>query len=166
MSHVNLDVHYMKLMNPDFLGSWDFEKNERKILTIKDVDMREVYSQEKKDKEGKPTLIFAENVKPMILSKKNSKSVASALKSSIVADWIGKKIEVYTNWEKHFGQEAFILRVKSTAPVIKKPTMTEAQKRSAAEKDASRELVEKHYSITDEDWDEIESYKTEPSNEG
>ena len=159
MSHINLDVHYMKLLNPEFLGSWDFNEKERKILTIKDVDMREVYSQEKKGKEGKPILIFSENVKPMILSKVNSKSIASALNSTVVSDWIGKKIEVYTNWEKHFGQHSFVLRVKSTAPVIQKPTITDAQKKAAADKGVDRALVEKHYTITDQDWADIEELK-------
>jgi hypothetical protein len=158
MSQVNLDVHYMKLMNPDFLGSWDFNERERKILTIKDIDMREVYSQEKKGKEGKPTLIFAENVKPMILSKVNSKSIASALKSTLVADWVGKKIEVYTNWEKHFGQESFVLRIKSTAPIIKLPAIGKAQAEEAIKRpDLTREFLSKHYTITDEQWKKIET---------
>jgi len=151
-------------MNPDYIGAYAFQPGERKIVTIKTAMQQTVKNAQGSD--DCLVVTFEEKEKPLICNVTNAKSISKVAGSSFIEEWIGTKIELFVAQVSAFGDTVEAVRVKSTAPVIKKPTMTEAQKRSAAEKDASRELVEKHYSITDEDWKEIVGYKTGESNEG
>ena len=161
-----MKTHWKNYQNPDYIGAYSFQPKERKIVTINTTERKVIKGPNNREDECL-VVYFIEDIKPMICNATNSKAISKVVGSPYVEDWPSTKIELYVDSNvKAFGDTVEAVRVKSTAPVIKKPTITEAQKRSAAEKDASRELVEKHYSITDEDWDEIESYKTEPSNEG
>lgn len=152
-----MKTHWKKLTNPDYIGAYAFQPGERKIVTIKTAQQQTVKNAQGSD--DCLVVTFAEKEKPLICNVTNAKSISKVAGSSFIEEWIGVKIELFVAQVSAFGDTVEAVRVKSTAPVIKKPAMTEAQKRSAAEKGATRELVEKHYSITDQDWAEIEGYK-------
>ena len=160
-----MKTHWKKLTNPDYIGAYAFQPGERKIVTIKTAMQKTV-----KNAQGSDDCLvvsFAENEKPLICNVTNAKSISKVAGSSFIEEWIGTKIELFVAQVSAFGDTVEAVRVKSTAPVIQKPTITDAQKKAAADKGVDRALVEKHYSITDQDWADIESLKiNNESNEG
>ena len=65
-------THWKKLTNPDYLGSYDFEQGEERIVTIKDVKRVMVNGPDGKREEC-TVAYFEENYKPMILNVTNQK---------------------------------------------------------------------------------------------
>lgn len=106
-----MKTHWKKLQNPDYLGSWDFQPNEIKLLTIKKVVQEEVYDQQTRMKDLCSVVYWNEPTQKMILNTTNSKAISDLFKSPYIEDWINGKIGVRVEQIKAFGQQMDAVRV-------------------------------------------------------
>lgn len=83
-------------------------------LTIKDIRQEKMQSQKGKE-ESKYVLYFKENSKGFVLNKTNAKRLA-VLYGKMTGSWADKKITLYTEEVKAFGETHNALRVAEAAP--------------------------------------------------
>lgn len=114
----NTLTHWKKLMNPDYLGSYALEPGQDLIVTIKSVGNEEVTGTDGK-KEICSVIHFFENVKPMILNATNNKTIAKLFKTPYIEEWSGRKIQIYTEKVRAFGEIWDALRIRPYLPVEK-----------------------------------------------
>jgi len=106
-----MKTHWKKLQNPDYLGAWDFQPNEIKLLTIKEVKKVDVYDPQTRKKEPCSACFWIEDTKPMILNTTNAKTISAIMKSNFIEDWIGGKIGIRLENVKAFGDYVDAVRV-------------------------------------------------------
>ena len=114
----NTLTHWKKLMNPDYLGSYALEPGQDLIVTIKSVCNEEVTGSDGK-KDICSVIHFVENVKPMILNATNNKTIAKLFKTPYIEEWSGRKIQIYTEKVRAFGEIWDALRIRPYLPVEK-----------------------------------------------
>lgn len=118
-----MKTHWKKLTNPNYLGSWDFEEKEERVLTIKKVTNETVKDQSGNDDEV--VLMEFTTGKPMILNKTNLKATEKALGTAFIEEWSNEKITIYTTLIRAFGEEVNALRISTSKPMPKaKPELT------------------------------------------
>lgn len=120
-------THYKKLMNPDYLGAYDFQPDEERTLTIKKVVIENVDVKDGK-KEDLPIIHFVEPSKPMVMNSTNGKMLGNILESNYIEDWVGKSFTIQVKKIKAFGEWMDALRVKNEKVVKKLPTLTVGSK--------------------------------------
>lgn len=105
-------THWKKLTNPNYIGAWDFQPNETKVVTIVSVTKELVKNQEGKDE---PCIVMkiAETQKPMILNKTNCKLITKVLKTPHIEKWAGHKITLFVTPVRAFGDTVDAIRVKT-----------------------------------------------------
>ena len=108
----NNKTHWRKFLNTTFLNGDEISK-EGKVVTITGFEATEVYSQASKSKQEEGTLTFKEIDKPMILTNRKAKQIATVLGSSFMEDWIGQTVMLYPVQEKHFGVVGAVINVKA-----------------------------------------------------
>jgi hypothetical protein len=151
-----MKTHWKKFHNPDYIGAYAFQPNERKILTIKAVSQQAVKSE--RGSEDCLVVAFTENEKPLICNVTNSKSIQKVAKSPYIEDWKGVKIELYVAEVKAFGDVVEAVRVKQTPPKVTKDELTEthtafANVKKAVESGYTREQVAQKYIVSNEIWE-------------
>jgi hypothetical protein len=104
-------THWKKLQNPLYLGSYDFQPNEERTVTVKDVKREMVKGQE--GTEEHTIVHFVENYKPMIMNATNSKMLTNLSGSPYVEKWIGTSFKLVVVKIKAFGEFIDALRIKS-----------------------------------------------------
>lgn len=112
-------TNWKKLANKDYLGSWDIEQGSDLILTIAQIEQKQVKNPQGKDEE----VIVAEwyeNYKPMILNVTNCKAIAKAHNSEYIEDWIGKRVSLFTTMVSAFGDTTEAIRIRPYAPRVEK----------------------------------------------
>jgi sucrose-6-phosphate hydrolase SacC (GH32 family) len=103
-------MNFRKFFDYRFLSGEDFQKDQEVTLTIKDIRKEEVNT--KGGKEQKPTIIFEQTEKMMVMNKTNAKRIAKLLSSNDTDDWKGKDITLYTESVSAFGAVVDAIRVK------------------------------------------------------
>jgi len=109
-------THWKKLTNPNYLGSWDFNKGEERVLTINNVVQEEVFNPGENAKKSCIVAYFKGNSKPMVLNKTNCKTLEALCKSKYIEDWAGHSIIVHTEKVKAFGKLEDALRILNKKP--------------------------------------------------
>jgi len=104
-------THWKKLQNPLYLGSYDFQPNEERTVTVKDVKREMVKGQE--GTEEHTIVHFVEAYKPMIINATNSKMLTNLSGSPYVEKWIGTSFKLVVVKIKAFGEFIDALRIKS-----------------------------------------------------
>jgi hypothetical protein len=89
------------------------------IVTIDRIELEKVGD----EGQNKPILYFKEQVvagknKGMICGSRVSTTIAKVVGSPILADWIGKQIQIFGINERNFGQEKDVVRVRPVAPKV------------------------------------------------
>ena len=112
-------VHWKKLTNPDFIGSYAFDHGEEKTATIKDVKQELVVGADGK-KETCTVVHFAENLKPLILNRTNAKTITKLYGTGFIDEWVGKKITMTVRNVRAFGETVEAIRIKPEVPKDKK----------------------------------------------
>lgn len=110
-------THWKKLTNPNYLGAYSIENGQDLILTIKYVQEEKVTGTDGK-KDDCVVCHFVENAKPMILNATNMKTITKLYKTPYIEDWAGKKIQIYVEKVKAFGDIVEALRVRDFIPNI------------------------------------------------
>lgn len=108
-------THFKKLFNPDYLGAYSLDPGKDMILTIKSVTVQTVTGPDNR-KEECPVLFFVEPVKPMVLNVTNSKIIQKIYKTPFIEEWVGKKIQIYVDNVKAFGDVVEALRIRNIIP--------------------------------------------------
>ena len=111
-----MKTHWKKTTNPNYLGSWDFQPGEIKVLTIKNVVIDKVFNQQENKEKECTVAHFTEKEKPLILNKTNMKTITKLYGSPYIEDWSNKKIALHTEKVKAFGKIEDAVRVKSELP--------------------------------------------------
>lgn len=145
-------THWKKLTNPTYLGSWDFEENEKRVLQILAVKNETV--KDRNGDEEEVVLVEFLKSKPMILNKTNLKAIEKATESAFIQDWVGKKITLFVSRIKAFGQECDALRIKPTKVIeSKKQKLNNERFNNALEAISTGnftiEELEKKYDLTE-----------------
>ena len=109
-------THWKKLTNPNYIGSWDFQKDEERILTISRVVQEEVFNPSDNSKKHCIVAHFAEDSKPMVLNKTNCKTIQTLYNTPIIEEWAGCKVIVKVEKVRAFGKMEDGLRVKNQKP--------------------------------------------------
>ena len=108
--------HWKKYRNPEYLGSWDFEKGERKTATITKVT-KELVLEPKTNKKEECLIVHLDGgLKPLIVNATNSKAISKMANSNYVEDWAGTKIGLHVEKVKAFGDIFDAVRVMKTLP--------------------------------------------------
>jgi hypothetical protein len=116
-------THWKKLTNPDYLGAYDFQENEKnRVVQIKQVKQQKVKGSDGKEEEC--VIAYFTEGKPMILNKTNMKAITIALKSPIIEDWVGRHVSLHVEKVKAFGDIVDALRVDTTAPKMDQPAQS------------------------------------------
>lgn len=136
-------THWKKLMNPDYLGSYALEPGKDLIATIHTVGNEEVTGSDGK-KEICSVIHFVEGVKPMILNATNNKTIAKLFKTPYIEQWSGRKIQIYTEKVRAFGEVWDALRIRPFLPVEKELLCADCGKKIEAFGKTSADVVAKH----------------------
>ena len=81
-----------------YLGKQHFGPDEKKDVTIADLEEQVVENAQKRTKEVKRILYFQEpNVRPLILNSTNGKRIAKLLDTPYKEEWIGRKITLWVD---------------------------------------------------------------------
>lgn len=115
-------THWKRLANPDYLGAYDFQPGEERIVTVKNVT-RETVSGPDGKKEECTILHFVEKYKPMIMNATNSKMLTKLADSPYVEDWAGKSFKLAVRKIKAFGDMVEALRIMPDKVIKQKPKL-------------------------------------------
>lgn len=111
-------THWKKLTNPDYLGAYALEPNQDLVVTIKSV-ANEVVTGADGKKDTCMVMRFVGDVKPLVLNATNSKTITKLLKTPFIEEWEGRKIQLYVERVKAFGDVVDAIRVRPFLPVEK-----------------------------------------------
>jgi hypothetical protein len=148
--------HYRAVAKSEHLGSADLEdfieQKKPLIFTIRQV--KQEYGVSVAGKKGDFNIAyFVENIKPLVLNSTNAKQIKTFCGGSpFVEDWKLVPIELYLDANvKMKGEVVGGIRIKPIQPKAKvKLSFTEANFDKAKEANATREQIEKSYTITEE----------------
>lgn len=114
-------THWKKLTNPNYLGSYSLDPG--KDLTVEIVKVaKELVTGSGGEKE-ECIVATLKDQKPLILNKTNCKTIEKLVGSPYIEEWSGKKITLYAEKVKAFGEVVDALRVRKqvvedTRPVL------------------------------------------------
>lgn len=109
-------THWKKLHNPDYIGAYAIEPGKTLIVTIKTVKNEIVTGTDGKKEECMTMTFVEKDVKPMIVNSTNAKTIEKLYKTPYIEEWAGKKIELYVDKIKAFGEVVDALRIKAKIP--------------------------------------------------
>jgi hypothetical protein len=89
-----------------------------KIYTIARIEVEEIGL----DKDRKPVIYFTETDKKLVLNKTNA-GIISDLYGPRIADWVGKRVGLYTTEVAYQGKAQLGIRVRMRVPPGSKPPM-------------------------------------------
>ena len=109
-----MKTHWKKLTNPNFLGAYSFEENEKeRTLIIKEVKKELVKGVGGRSNEL--IVAYFTNGKPMILNKTNCKTITLVHKTPFIEEWCGLSIVIHVELIAFAGERIPSLRVINAA---------------------------------------------------
>lgn len=136
-------THWKALTNPDYLGSYAFDRGEEKTGTIKEVK-REIVTGPEGKKEECTVCHFSEaELKPLILNVTNCKAITKLYGTPYTEEWVGKRIVMQVQQVKAFGETVDAVRIKPQVPPAI-PVCAACGKRIAPYGNVSAEQVAAH----------------------
>lgn len=152
-------THFKKLMNPNYLGSWDVPEGKQLEITIIRVD-KEMVTGPGGEKE-ECVVATLKDQKPMILNATNCKAIKKIFESPYIEDWQNKKVNVRVEKVKAFGEIHDALRIV-TQKVDQRDELTPSSPRWNGAIEALRsgkcdiELIKKNFRVTSENLKKLE----------
>ena len=108
-------THWKKLENPDYIGAYAFQPNEKKTLTIAKAARDMVHGVDGK-KEQCTLVYWKENEKPLILNATNGKMITKVTGTPFIEQWPGNRIVLGVEKVKAWGDVVDAVRVKNEKP--------------------------------------------------
>ena len=156
--------HYRNVFKSDHLGSADLEdlieQGSNLIFTIKHAK-QEIGAKVAGKKVDANIIYFVEPIKPMVVNATNGKIIKSFTGSAFVEDWNNVPIELYIdeNVKAVTGGTTQGVRIRPVQPKVnQKPLFTSANFEKAKTANATREQIEKIYTLTDEVYTQYLAY--------
>ena len=118
-------THWKKLNNPDYLGAYALEPGQELIATMKVVGKEIVTGPDGKKEECTVIHFQEKDIKPMILNVTNAKTIQKIYKTPYIEEWAGRKIQIYADNVKAFGELVEALRIRSFIPKEEEPKKNE-----------------------------------------
>jgi hypothetical protein len=149
-----MTTHWKKLTNPNYIGSYSLQPDEKRIVQIESVAKQMVNGPDGKQEECIVASLKGE--KPFILNKTNCKAIAKVAKSPYIEDWAGIKIRIYTEKVRAFGETVDALRVEPKP--VQLPVMDKSHPKYDQAKAAlvagqiTIEQLKKNYNINEKDF--------------
>ena len=109
-------THWKKLINPAYIGAYSLQPGEEKIVEIESVGREKVKGPD--GKEDTCTVAKLKNEKPFILNSTNCKTLTKVFGTPYIEQWQGKKVIIYAEKIKAFGDFVEALRIRPTAPML------------------------------------------------
>ena len=113
-------THWKKLHNPDYLGAYALEPGKDLIATIKSVAVEKIVGTDGKKEECMVMRFKEPNIKPMIVNSTNAKTIEKLYKTPYIEEWAGRKIQLFVDKVKAFGEVVEALRVRPYMPKTEK----------------------------------------------
>ncbi len=110
-------THWKQYQDDNTLGAWIFEQDKDIIATIKDVKYEDFVGADKK-KGKKRICYFKEFEKPMVLNSTNSATISAIYNTPYMEQWVGKKIQLYKDKIRAFGEDRECIRIRKWDPTI------------------------------------------------
>ena len=118
-------THWKKLNNPDYLGAYALEPGQDLIATIKAVRKEMVTGADGKKEECTVVHFEEKDIKPLILNSTNAKTIQKLYKTPYIEEWQGRKIQLYVETVRAFGEMVEALRIRPSIPKITGPVSSE-----------------------------------------
>ncbi len=147
-------THWKRLTNPDYLGAYDFQEGEERIVSIKSVERKTVPGPDGK-KEECTIIFFNEPFKPMILNVTNAKMITKLAETPYIEQWIGVTFKLVVTKVRAFGEMVDALRIKHEKLTTPKPELLSGSENFTACKKALKagthtiEQVKMKYNVSD-----------------
>lgn len=109
-------THWKKLHNPDYLGAYALTPGQDLIATIKKVQNEIVTGPDGKKEECMVMHFTEKDTKPMIVNATNAKQIQKLFKTPYIEEWSGRKIQLFIDHVKAFGEVVEALRVRPFLP--------------------------------------------------
>jgi hypothetical protein len=117
---IGAQTHWKKLHNPDYLGAYALDPGKDLIVTIKTVAVEKVVGPDGKKEECMVMRFQEQNAKPMIVNSTNAKTIEKLYKTPYIEEWKGRKIQLFVDKVKAFGEIVDALRVRPYLPKSEK----------------------------------------------
>lgn len=118
-------THWKKLNNPDYLGAYALEPGQELVATIKVVRKEMVTGPDGKKEECTVVHFAEKEIKPLILNTTNAKTIQKIYKTPYIEEWQGRKIQLYVETVRAFGEMVEALRIRPFIPKITGPVSSE-----------------------------------------
>lgn len=147
-------THWRKLQNPNYIGSYAFQPEEEKDLTISRSTYEQVTNSDGKKEECHVIYFEEKNIKPLIVNVTNASMISKVVGSPYVENWIGKRITLYVANIRAFGEDMEAVRVRPRAPKANKPVLDEKYKgwgqalQAVKNGESTVSFLQEHYSFT------------------
>jgi hypothetical protein len=109
-------THWKKLNNPEYIGAYALDPGKDLIATIKSVTKEKVVGADGKKEECIVMRFMENNLKPMILNSTNAKTIQKLYKTPYIEEWSGRKIQIFVDQVKAFGDVVEALRIRPFIP--------------------------------------------------
>ncbi len=109
-------THWRSLTNAEYIGAYSLNAGEERTVEIISVSKKKVKGGDGREDE----CIVAElkNEKPFILNRTNCKTLQKVFGSPHIENWVNKKIIIYAENVKAFGEVVDALRIRPTKPIL------------------------------------------------
>lgn len=121
-------THWKKLNNPDYLGAYALEPGQELVATIKVVRKEMVTGADGKKEECTVVHFEERDIKPLILNSTNAKTIQKLYKTPYIEEWQGRKIQLYIEKVRAFGEIVDALRIRQTIPKVVAPVSSDPVK--------------------------------------
>lgn len=111
-------IHWRKLTNPNYLGAYSLMPGQEIVATIKRVANEMVIGPDGKKEECIVAYFIENDIKPMILNSTNCKTIQKIYKTPYIEEWQGRKIQLYVETVRAFGEMVEALRIRPSIPKI------------------------------------------------
>jgi hypothetical protein len=106
--------HWRDLLKKEYLHGSEIDGEI--TVTIKGFEEIEVYSKSNKGIEELGVMTFEEDIKSVVLTSRKADAIENLYGSGYIDDWIGKKITLFPQNEKHFGKIHPVITVRGKIP--------------------------------------------------
>lgn len=114
-------THWKRLTNPDYLGAYALDQGQELIATIQRVCLEKVTGADGKKEDCIVAHFQERGIKPMILNATNCKTITKLYKTPLIEDWSGRKIQIFADRVKAFGDVVEALRIRPFVPKVQVP---------------------------------------------
>lgn len=158
-------THWKRLTDINYIGAYSLDPGEERTVEIVSVGKEEVTGAD--GKKQMCTVAKLKGEKPFILNRTNCKTLTKVYGTPYIENWTGKKVIIYADKVKAFGDTVEALRIRPTIPIL--PVLNSKSVKWSGAIAALRagtttiEAIKEKYSLTPGDEKELKSQANAPA---